>query len=127
MSHRITIQDRPIAPGAPTFVIAEIGVNHDGSLARALELVDIAAQCRADAVKLQIFQTDTLLHGSSSFAAYQKQQCDDPGPAAMLRRYELAPKAIACIVDAIREQGMVPLATPSSLPDVAVIASLNLP
>src|SRR5690606_10963276 len=43
-------------------IIAEIGVNHDGSLARAKELVDIAADCGADAVKLQIFSASTLMN-----------------------------------------------------------------
>jgi sialic acid synthase SpsE len=47
------IDGRRIGDGQPTFVIAEIGVNHDGSVQRAIDLVRIAATCGADAVKLQ--------------------------------------------------------------------------
>ena len=44
----LDIAGRAVGPGRPTFVIAEIGVNHDGSLARALELVKLASDCGAD-------------------------------------------------------------------------------
>ena len=118
---------RLVGPGEPTLVIAEIGVNHDGSVARALELVEVAARCRADAVKLQIFRADSLMSGSSSFAAYQIKQCEDADPAAMLRKYELTAEELEQVVEAIRDRGMLPLATPFSISDVAILAEMNLP
>src|SRR4051794_16323826 len=114
-SKSIEISGRRIVVGEPTLIIAEIGVNHDGSVQRALELVDVAAHCRADAVKLQLFRASNLMHRSSSFAAYQKAQCDEADPATMLRKYELAPDAIERIVYAIRQREMLPLATPFSI------------
>jgi N-acetylneuraminate synthase/N,N'-diacetyllegionaminate synthase len=107
-------------------VIAEIGVNHDGCVERALKLVSIARESGADAVKLQIFRADALMHGSSRFAGYQAQRCDQKSPAEMLRKYELAPDAIENIVAAIREAGMIPIATPFSVEDVATIERLRL-
>ncbi|HEY1686335.1 MAG TPA: N-acetylneuraminate synthase family protein [Tepidisphaeraceae bacterium] len=123
----IEIQGRVIAPGNPVFVIAEIGVNHDGSLAKALELVEIAAAAGADAVKLQIFQAKTLVHGSAKLADYQAERVTDSDPAEMLERYELPAVELAQIVSAIRKYKMVPLATPFSLSDISVIEALNLP
>lgn len=123
----IHINRRKIGPSRPTFVIAEIGVNHDGSLIRALELVRIASQCGADAVKLQIFSARSLMHGSSSFASYQKDRCADADPSAMLRKYELREEALRELVGAIRNLGMAPLATPFSPADVDTIESLDLP
>src|SRR5881227_2711654 len=65
-----------IGGGTPTLIIAEIGVNHDGSLRRALELVELAAACGADAVKLQVFSAAALMHSSSQFAGYQQERVD---------------------------------------------------
>jgi sialic acid synthase SpsE len=113
--------------GRRTLVIAEIGVNHDGSVDRALELVEHAARNGADAVKLQIFRAASLMHASSAFAAYQKDRCDDPSPADMLRRYELPPDDLHRIVSAIRALNLIPLATPFSLSDIDTLAALDLP
>lgn len=123
----LMISGRSVGPGEPTLVIAEIGVNHDGSLARALELVEVAAECRADAVKLQVFRADSLMHRSGHFATYQARQCRESDPTEMLRKYELPPIELNAVVEAIRDRGMLPLATPFSVSDVAVLAGLNLP
>lgn len=123
----LRIADCTLGPGEPVVVIAEIGVNHDGSVVRAIELVRIAAKCGADAVKLQVFSAAALMHASSRFAAYQQDRCDDADPAAMLRRYELAPAEVRRVVDEIRRLGMLPLATPFSPGDVDVLAELDLP
>lgn len=123
----LRIEDRRIGPGQPTFVIAEIGVNHDGSLARALELVQIAADCGADAVKLQIFRASELLHESAQFAEYQKNCIAADHPLEMLRRYELETDQIAQVVTGARECGLIPLATPFSPGDLDLVESLDLP
>jgi N-acetylneuraminate synthase/N,N'-diacetyllegionaminate synthase len=124
---QIKIGQRIISVANPTFIIAEIGVNHDGSTERALELVEIAARCGADAVKLQIFTATNLMHAQSQFAGYQQKQVADADPSAMLRRYELSPPDLRRVVQAIRRRGMLPIATPFSLADVDVVADLDLP
>jgi N-acetylneuraminate synthase/N,N'-diacetyllegionaminate synthase len=123
----MTVDNRCIGAGNPAFVIAEIGVNHNGSMRLASELVELAAACGADAVKLQIFTAENLMHASSQFAGYQQSRVSDADPAAMLRRYELRPDEIRELVGLIRKRGLVPIATPFSPADVAVIADLALP
>jgi N,N'-diacetyllegionaminate synthase len=121
------IDGRIIGSGQRTLVIAEIGVNHDGSVERAIELVHHAADAGVDAVKLQIFQADTLVHPTTSFAEYQRDRVNEDDPTAMLRKYELSRDELRQVVDAIRELNLTPLATPFSPGDVAMIEELDLP
>jgi N-acetylneuraminate synthase/N,N'-diacetyllegionaminate synthase len=117
----------PFLPAGKTMVIAEIGVNHDGSVDRALELVRKAAECGVDAVKVQVFSADRLLHPSSALAEYQKRSLLDESPIDMLRRYEMDEGELGRIVAEIRRLNLLPLATPFSPEDVDAIESLDLP
>ena len=57
----IKIGNRLIGEGQPTYIIAEIGSNFDGSLERAKMLTDLAKECGADAVKFQSFKTEKIV------------------------------------------------------------------
>lgn len=56
----MTIGGRPIGPGEPCYVIAELSANHNGKLDDALRIIDAAAEAGADAVKLQTYTPDTM-------------------------------------------------------------------
>jgi pseudaminic acid synthase len=56
----IEISGRVIGVGAPPYIVAELSGNHNGKLARALELVEAASAAGADAVKLQTYTPDTI-------------------------------------------------------------------
>jgi pseudaminic acid synthase len=55
-----SINNRLIGPGHPPFIIAELSANHNGSLDRALQTINVARECGADAIKLQTYTADTL-------------------------------------------------------------------
>ncbi len=57
----ITIGGRPVGDDAPTYIIAEIGSNHDGSLDEAVRLIEASAGAGADCVKFQSFRAETLV------------------------------------------------------------------
>ncbi len=64
------IGDRPVGPAEPTFVIAEAGSNHNGDLELAKELIDVAANAGADAVKFQTFRAENLYVEESGEVEY---------------------------------------------------------
>jgi N-acetylneuraminate synthase/N,N'-diacetyllegionaminate synthase len=121
------VLESKLVPDGRAMVVAEIGVNHDGSVQRAIELVHAAARAGADAVKLQCFHAERLMHASSTFADYQKQSILDESPIDMLRRYELEESELRQIVSEIRRVNLIPVATPFSPEDVQTIKSLGLP
>ncbi len=72
-----------------TFVIAEIGVNHNGSLDLALELVDAAVDAGAQAAKFQTFKADAITVKNAGTVAYQKAKAGADDQHAMLKKLEL--------------------------------------
>ncbi|WFE67927.1 N-acetylneuraminate synthase [Thiomicrospira sp. R3] len=73
------------------FIIAEAGVNHNGSLALAKQLVDVAAECGADAVKFQTFKAESLVTKTAKQAEYQTANTGkQESQFDMLKRLELS-------------------------------------
>lgn len=126
MNPTMQIGKRRIGKDQPAFIVAEIGVNHDGRLDRALELVHIARACGADAVKLQLFTANHLMSDENILAEYQKTRVRETDGRAMLRRFEMPDVDVAMVVAATRAAGMVPLATPFSLNEVDRLVALGL-
>ena len=117
------IGDRKIGMGHRPYIIAEIGVNHDGEVARALELTDAAADAGADAVKLQFFETDRLMSKAAKLAAYQKN-AGETDPIEMLKRLELTIDEMALVVDRAHERGIHAIVTVFSMELVEVAETL---
>ena len=57
----------------PCFIIAEAGINHDGDVNKAKELVDVAVEAKADAVKFQMFDTNQYISNDAFLADYHKK------------------------------------------------------
>src|SRR5215471_9251739 len=90
----IQIGARRIGPGERVFVIAEAGINHNGDPQLAKELIDVAADAGADAVKFQTFRAEEVVTSDAPKARYQMTATDpEASHLDMLRRYELSPEA----------------------------------
>ena len=96
-----------------TFIIAEAGVNHDGDVHKALELVDLAARSGADAVKFQTFSAERLVTREAPKAEYQQRALgDDGGQLSMLRKLELDEGAHRALLARAASRGIEFMSTP---------------
>ena len=83
----VDIAGHKIGNGARCFIIAEAGVNHNGRIAIARQLVDAAAAAGADAVKFQTFKAEKLVTRSAPQAEYQTRNTGKMEPQyEMLKR-----------------------------------------
>lgn len=95
------------------FVIAEAGVNHNGSLAMALRLIDVAADAGADAIKFQTFRADRLASRFAPKAQYQRETTDSgESQLEMLRKLELDESAHEILLNRCRDRGIEFMSTP---------------
>lgn len=105
------IGGRRIGDGAAVFTIAEIGLNHDGSVDRALAMVDAAAVAGASAVKLQTLTASELVAESCPAPQHVKVA----SLRAFFARFELDAAAHRQVVARARERGLAVLTTPFDL------------
>jgi N-acetylneuraminate synthase len=124
----IAVGERAVGPGAPTFIIAEAGVNHNGSVELAKRLVDAAAEAGADAVKFQTFKAEKLVAPHATKADYQKEAVRPrESQLEMLRRLELSPDAFRELKEYCDRKGMLFLSTPFDDDSVDLLNQLGVP
>ena len=110
-----------------TLIIAEAGVNHNGDLALALQLIDVAANAEADVVKFQTFSADRLVTTHARKADYQKETtAADESQHAMLRRLELTRDMHETLIAHCRARGIGFLSTAFDIESVELLVQLGL-
>lgn len=108
------------------FIIAEAGVNHNGSLARALKMVDAAAAAGADAVKFQTFRAEALAARHAPKADYQRSRGRE-SQLDMLRRLGLSPRAHRNLLRRCRAKGIRFISSPFDIESVRLLGKLGIP
>lgn len=112
-----------------TYIIAEAGVNHNGSIDMAKMLVEVAAEAGANAVKFQTFKADRLVSRVAPKAVYQSKTTDiDESQHEMIRKLELDEQAHETLIEHCKVCGIEFLSTPFDLESVDLLAGrFNLP
>jgi sialic acid synthase SpsE len=127
MIGEVAIGTRRIGRGQPCLVIAEAGVNHNGRLELALELVEVAAAVGADVVKFQMFVADELVAPGTATAAYQAAATGDRDQNAMLRRLQLTHDEFNVLHSRAEELDILFLASPFDTVSIDFLLSLRAP
>lgn len=107
-------------------IIAEAGVNHNGSLERALAMVDAAASAGADVVKFQSFDPAALVSADAGKAAYQARQTGEGTQLEMLQALTLDEAAHRALLARCEERGIGFLSAPFDVGSVELLASLGV-
>ena len=127
-SRSVTIGGRAVGRNAPCFVVAEIGVNHNGDVELGRRLVDAAADGGADAVKLQTFRAERVAAPSAAKARYQLEStAPSESQLEMLRGLELSADDHRILAAHAAERGLVFLSTPFDEESADLLEELDVP
>jgi len=110
-------------------IIAEAGVNHNGDLAKALALVEAAAEAGADYIKFQTFKAEKIVNPNAQKADYQKKNMQGEGDTQfeMLKKLEMADHWYPVLMERCEEKGIKFLSTGFDEDSIELLNSLNIP
>lgn len=109
------------------FIIAEAGVNHNGDITLAKQLIDVASKAGADAVKFQTFKAERLVCKNTQKAEYQKAAGDaDESQLEMIKKLELDRDTHIALETYCRQKGLIFLSTPFDLESIDLLEELGL-
>ena len=109
------------------YIIAEAGVNHNGSFELACRLVDEAKKAGADCVKFQTFKSEKLASHSAHKAEYQKETTGDGSQINMLKRLELSNEEFLELKAYCDKKGICFLSTPFDFDSIEFLNSIDMP
>jgi len=109
------------------FIIAEAGVNHNGSIVLAYKLIDVAVESGADAVKFQTFKAENVVSKNAQKADYQKQTTDAlESQFDMIKKLELDVETHKELIAYCQEKDIMFLSTPFDHESINLLSDLGL-
>lgn len=128
LNKTITIDGFEISKESETYIIAEAGVNHNGDMSLAKELIDIAKEAGANAVKFQTFKADDLILKTVNKAPYQKRTTDKSETQyEMLKCLEVSKEQNCELIDYSKKKQITFLSTPFEKNSLEELEELNVP
>lgn len=127
-NHLIEIGEKKISESSPVFIIGEAGVNHNGDMETAFQLIDAACTAGVDAVKFQTFRTDDLILKNMEKAPYQKKTTiPDQSQYEMLKALELSKENNKVLKEYCQKRGIIFLSTPFEINSLAELIEMDIP
>jgi len=124
----ISVGNKKIGDGEPCFIIAEAGVNHNGDIALAKKLIDVACEAGADAIKFQTFKTSYLVTKNAEKAEYQKKTgAVGTTQFEMLKKLELSNTEFRKLSAYAKKRGILFLSTAFDEESIDLIVRLDVP
>ena len=109
------------------FIIDEAGVNHNGSIELAKQLIDVAKDAKVDAVKFQTFKTENLVSKNATKAEYQERTTSkNESQFAMLKKLELDIESHKILMEYCENKGIMFLSTAFDLESIDVLNELGI-
>ncbi len=125
---KIKVGNYTIDSNSPVFIIAEAGVNHNGDINVAKQLIDTAVNAGANAVKFQAFKTENLILTNVEKAQYQKTTTGtSESQFEMLKKLEITKEQNLELVNYCKQKNIIFLTTPFDEESLEELDSLDLP
>lgn len=119
---------RRIGPGEPPFIVLEAGINHNGDLALARQMIRAAREAGADAIKFQTFKADEFVAGPDLEFSYTSQGARvTESMLSLFRRHEFREDQWREIRQACDDEGILFLSTPQNVSDMELLLRLGVP
>ena len=122
----IQIGNFTIDAASPTFIIAEIGNNHNGSLELAKKLIDEAIAAGADCAKFQL-RSMKALYRNAGDANDATEDLGSQYTLDLLSRFQLSSEEMLSAFNYCKERGIIPLCTPWDLESLAILEDYDMP
>ncbi|MFC2070890.1 N-acetylneuraminate synthase family protein, partial [Chloroflexota bacterium] len=124
---KISIGNRSVGKDEPCFIIAEAGVNHNGDIKLARNLIDAAREAGADAVKFQTFKTEELIGADAWKVQYQKETTGaDESLFKMIQKLEFSESEFESLFSYANEKGITFLSSPFDQSSVDLLSRLGV-
>lgn len=128
MESQIKIGERTIKAGNDPYIVGEVGINHNGEIDRALEMIHVAKKAGCDAVKFQTFVADEVCNDSTQTYTYRSQGKEKTESMLdMFKRYELPREAWKTIKGECRKVGIDFFSTPQNQTDLNLLMEVGVP
>jgi N,N'-diacetyllegionaminate synthase len=124
----LRIGSREVGDGLPCYLVAEIGINHNGDLDLARRMIDAAALAGADSVKFQSYRTeDFVVDRALTYSYWSGGRQVDESLYDMFKRSELDAKDLALLAAHSRDRGLTFHSTPTSMEGIRQLVDLGVP